>query len=512
MATPTNKFYLLENVDINSDYLHSFKFASRSAQLSFFQSKIKHSFTDVTFVRKDSTFKVDKNIESLLNVSYVMFQNTEFGTRWYYAFVKDMKFINRTTTEISFEIDVVQTWGLGISDGDISIDYCLIDREHTASDEIGEHLLNEELATGEYTIRSVNTMTAMNPLAVIVGTTYNPDTSSDVTGEFYTGIFAGIKYFAFSNTLAGETALKTFIEDIIGTTGKENSIKSMFMIPEIFIGSYSDGDPISVANALTTSYSIAKNHTDIDGYTPKNKKLFAYPYNLLYVTNHNGNFAEYHYEYSSQSNMQFYVTGNVGENPVANLVPQYYKGAVANFDEILRLADYPQCSWLQDAFPMYMSQAIVDTPFNLIKGIIGSAGPSQNPIPLVGGVGASVDFVGKGVKALVQSPHVRGAVSGGLNTSIGIQTFGFYPKTIRSEYAEIIDGYFTKFGYKVHRLATPTFNNRPYWTYTKLAECTLNGNVPNTDKERIVKILLDGITFWNGDYVGNYVLDNSPVP
>ena len=52
-------------------------------------------------------------------------------------------------------------------------------------------------------------------------------------------------------------------------------------------------------------YSITKQLETIDGYKPKNNKLFCYPYNFVYCTNNEGVHAVYRYERFNSEKMVF---------------------------------------------------------------------------------------------------------------------------------------------------------------------------------------------------------------
>lgn len=39
-----------------------------------------------------------------------MYQNENYSTKWFYAFIDNMKYINDSMTEISISTDVWQTW------------------------------------------------------------------------------------------------------------------------------------------------------------------------------------------------------------------------------------------------------------------------------------------------------------------------------------------------------------------------------------------------------------------
>lgn len=90
---------------------------------------------------------------------------------------------------------------------------------------------------------------------------------------------------------------------------------------------------------------------------------------------------------------------------------------------------------------------------------------------------------------------------------------GWYArKHIQRQFAEIIDNYFTMFGYATKRVKTPNINSRPHWNYVKTLYCYINGNLPEGAESDIRNCFNKGITFWkNPSEIGNYSLDNSPT-
>ena len=81
---------------------------------------------------------------------------------------------------------------------------------------------------------------------------------------------------------------------------------------------------------------------------------------------------------------------------------------------------------------------------------------------------------------------------------------------IRSEYARIIDDYWTRYGYPKRRLAIPDITARPEYTYTKTIGAYIYGDAPASDLQKIASYFDNGITFWqNPANVGNYNINNS---
>ena len=97
----------------------------------------------------------------------------------------------------------------------------------------------------------------------------------------------------------------------------------------------------------------------------------------------------------------------------------------------------------------------------------------------------------------------------GINTSVGLIGFSVFEKCIRSEYAQMIDDYFEKYGYAIRRLETPNVTARPHWTYIKTCGCNIVGNLSAQDMATIQGIYDNGITTWKSlSEVYNYNLDN----
>lgn len=84
----------------------------------------------------------------------------------------------------------------------------------------------------------------------------------------------------------------------------------------------------------------------------------------------------------------------------------------------------------------------------------------------------------------------------------------------KKEYLQIIDDYFSKFGYKINRVKLPNIVGRTNWNYVEIAstEEIGYGDVPSTAMEQINTACRNGVTIWhNHTNLGNFSLDNSIV-
>lgn len=107
--TPHTTVYLLDT-PLKNDYNNQFFFANKDKQYAYFSQRIKHTFNDVTYQRKDNVIQVDKHIDELWDVNYCMYRNKNFSNKWFYAFITDMKYKSDSCTEVYIETDVYQTW------------------------------------------------------------------------------------------------------------------------------------------------------------------------------------------------------------------------------------------------------------------------------------------------------------------------------------------------------------------------------------------------------------------
>lgn len=79
--------------------------------------------------------------------------------------------------------------------------------------------------------------------------------------------------------------------------------------------------------------------------------------------------------------------------------------------------------------------------------------------------------------------------------------FFFYKHSIKNEFANIIDKYFSMAGYKVNAIKIPNIEGRTNWNFVKTRDCNIEGTlIPEKDLNKLKSMFNAGITFWH-----NYV-------
>lgn len=533
-AKNISKVYLL-SVPLENDYKHTLYFTSKETQQEFFASKVVKSYTEFSYQRKDNSIRVPENYDTIYNCNYVMYQNSAYSNKWFYAFIKELKFINDEVTEVIIETDVIQTWFF-----DYTIKPSFVEREHVSDDTIGLHTIPEGLETGEYIVKS-QVDSKIGKAHLVIASTWDPLEERECSG-FINGIYHGVGYFLIkeqASLVNTELTIKSFLGSL-SKQGKLDAVTGMFMVPDTLTNynniewdSFEDSSTdliytqlkkISLNFATSTNLGdmvIQKETTDINGYKPRNRKLFTYPFQYLLCSNNSGSAGIFKYEYFSASPFSFGIEGAISPGCSIRTYPKYYKGIAMNNEEGINGGKYPVCSYNVDTYTNWLTQNAVNIGVGLASsglqalGGIGMAasGTSGSGSMVLGGVLGIASTLGQVYQQSLVPPQAQGNINcGDVTYGMGKTEFTFYKMEIKKEYAQIIDKYFDMFGYKVNIVKTPNKAHRGRYWYTKTIDINIDGSIPMDDMQKIKNAYNNGITFWrNASEIQNYELTNNIV-
>lgn len=535
---PNSSFYILSGCPLNNNYEHTILFNDKTSQYNYFNSLIKHRLNKQSYQRyTDNTMRVQIKAEDLYDCDYLMFKNTSFGDKWFYAFILSVTYVNNITSEILYEIDVMQTWHF-----DYQLLPCFVEREHSATDVIGANTVPEDLQIGEYQTNATATIMpnevdiAAWSTEAVMGQGYprplNPGS--------YGGALQSCYYYNFGPYSNPEsfTKLTTFLSAVAGDEGTAQRSKaqvvSVFMQP-VFLGTEVGSE---------NSAAIPANRLPIN---VRNNKLYTYPYTCCVVQG-DGQADVLRYEFFSGAPTITY-TYNRGPNTELVAAPANYNGESYSYSHQLSVSGWPLIPWQIDSWQEWLAR----NKASLVGGVINT---------IARYVGHRAGFNAMNTKSIVRyrnkllhSPRTAqgerkiregayNAETAGLNVStvegitntlatiyeakqIPDQMFGpisaqevnamlnrkgiyMYAKSIRPEYIRIVDDYFTMYGYATHRVKAPNRSARPRWNYVKTVGCLISGTVPADTGDVIKSVYDSGVTFWkNPSEIGDYTLDNS---
>ena len=141
---PNTNIRILKNVPLDNTYTDTIYFSDVTSQTNYFIGLTKHNLSQQTYQRvTKGVARVSINAELLYDCNYLMFQNASFGSKWFYAFINSVEYVNNAVSEITFEIDVLQTWHF-----DYGFGRCYVVRQHALTDVIGENIATEPVDIG----------------------------------------------------------------------------------------------------------------------------------------------------------------------------------------------------------------------------------------------------------------------------------------------------------------------------------------------------------------------------
>lgn len=149
---PNTTIVLLKSVPLDNTYTDTIYFANATAQYNYFMSKNPRTFGQQTYQRVGKNkIRLGVKADDVYAYNYLMFRNTAYGNKWFYAFItKSPEYINDNTCEIEYEIDEMQTWFF-----DYTLEPSYVEREHSATDVVGENIAPEPIDIGPIKCNSV---------------------------------------------------------------------------------------------------------------------------------------------------------------------------------------------------------------------------------------------------------------------------------------------------------------------------------------------------------------------
>lgn len=521
------------SVPWNPSYKHVRWYADKTAQANGIASFMDASKTIATYTyqRLDGSIDVEGNPEEYYGFNYVMFQNANFGNKWFYAFVTNVSYKNASTVNLKLELDYVQSYMF-----DYTIKPCFVEREHVDSDGIGEHVKDEGIDPGELKCTYSAIDNDEMDCYMVVASAVEPlkdGTYVNNGGDQYMGVTSGTSLSVFLTV----DQFKSFMQ-ALSDNGQQDAVSQVYMCPRAAIPNIvakSNGWGYWV-DASSPTPSDEKNYnlgfTTLDGYSPKNNKMYCFPFEYAEVTNFTGASQQLRLEFfGTPGVVSLQRTGGCDANSRLAYIPTNYNGVNRFVEGAVYLDKYPTCNWVYQAFANMLGASEVNTPwgsFNSLsqspyvnsfidstQNIIGSALNMDIQGMLNSAVNGAQDLTNTFAN-FSKASRTPNTSRGGTNSTTALVNYGAYTMgirkyTCRAEIARQIDDFLSVYGYNVSIVKTPNITGRRSWNYVKTVSANMGGNVPASYLRAFNRVLDSGVTFWHADDVGNYSLDNSIV-
>lgn len=559
---PSTKVQLMKNVPLDDTYTDTRWFDSAANQHLFFFNKVFKTYTNLTYQRVNNsvaqprgplTCRVPDLADNLYGCNYMMFQNENFGEKWFYAFIKQINYINPNNTEIVYEIDAMQTWMFELK---IQPSYVLREHASAAEDVAFANLVPEPVGVStwcedggnHYRLDLASLGIAESPQIVMA---FIPsDILSTIvagTGAKYSGIYSGAAYYDFDTAEGCNAALLA-----ISAAGHAQDVVGIWMAP----AKPKEGTSATKV-AVNTGITINDTtFTTIGGvYTVRNKKLLNSQFTYIKGTSDSGE------EYTWKPELC-----NPAAGPVFNgfvyvcytpkfgmvFVPGYMGytgGGKEGVEYSLPFSQQVQCTWnsyafLGDAIKSALKIAVSVAAAAATAGAANAAmagggaagvsgvgsnfaapasGPAQplnipatipiNPVrEMPGMVKTAADYLDVEKVAEMMpglKPTGKGANVGDEQAfAMGLHGMEFRRMCAPPSELERLDSFFDMFGYAINKVKMPNLDTRTAWNYVKLLKPCIYGSVPVEEMAVIKRAFTNGIRLWHVDAVGNYLIEN----
>lgn len=540
MFSPDSSLRLL-NMRMDSELRNTLWFPDRNTQTNWFLSQSDFiSFTDYSYVKKDNTVVLACREEDIWRFNYVMYQNTNFSNKWFYAFIVKREWASDYSTRIYLKTDPLQTWMF-----DWSLMTSFIERQHSTTDTPGDNIIPEPIGGSQTIYQQAGTLDA-SPSKIYVYATCFPDGTA-VNGSFVNEVYSGSSAVQIAATdSAGVTQIGEFLKLYV-TNGLASAVSRIQAMP-FMVG----------ATSATRSYS--QHPTTLDGYTPRNKKLLSGAFVKGYLAAY-GQEVEFTPEFCNGD-----VAIRAAEDVTTGAVYYYVENYGAhdtdsNTSAVGFVVTMPESTWAYNQYKndynlhsgsnaIFRERSNMQRSVNQLNEGIGTIGSIAsltagiadivNPVSLLGGdmardvVGVTDSIQGavnnasslyqnyKGIDEISQNlayidesynaPAVGSVAASNPFLAAGITDMKWGWKVPDSRFAERYDEFLDVYGYSQNTYAIPNLHARAAWTYVKVTELMLDGNCPDEDEIQIRQAFRNGVFWWvyNKEF-GNFNQDNSIV-
>lgn len=381
---PNGRIEIFKGINLDNRYMHTIYFANTTAQNNWFTSKLATNgrfFTRQYYTRQNNgVVRLRVPSDDILDYTYMRFQNKETGTpssvndphstKWFYAFITSINYVNENTTEITFEIDVMQTWFMQTGH---SINPCMVLRNHVSDDIFGHNLEAEPIGSEVYDMDEISCPAMKNDFdkgyEIVVQTSadpLNPPSGYAPKDDYLTaGVFNGLwgfKQIADNDVIMGQGGLIDMLYDALGSWDKNEQkadILSIIQFPMAFLGK----------NETTQEDNHEKDYKihhplDLGNYVPQNNKLYGYPFAYLLISTMNGDTGNYRWEYFTEdilnpdptlNALTFHLSANELGGGEIVLYPDDYNGISNNFDARVVMDNFPKCAFVYDAYQAWVA-------------------------------------------------------------------------------------------------------------------------------------------------------------
>lgn len=549
LIAPNSDVWLCRGIPFDAGYRFTGAYPDINTQGAMIQTKAFFHAPKCTYIRQRSAIRLEIPIADCYDANYIMYINNDFEKRFFFGFITYVRYVSNTVTEFGFEEDILNSWYFNYYPLE-----CYIERTHVTDDTPGRHIIPEGLETGDFIAATIQQI-PVSKNKIYVAATFDKNLNNYYGGmqnNVYSGlcinefdnaaqitafinsatsankldgivqVFQAINYNTISNLTINQDKTTLFE----GYTPQNNKL---YTYPYSFLQVLgNDGGnaifkweyanqfgvmpfQINVSPSLGSQMMITPTaYQNVQGYNPLQRMIIE---NVL-LCSWNGdtfkaNLAQTIGRYAAIAETAANTVGaatSALSTPSNNEIIGINK---SNGEQ--KMVKLPSNAMFNQGIGTFTSG--IQAVNAITKDLTGSSISEHVENTITPGIQSFFRDISNILKA-VKAPESmsRQAQNPGGSTDIlymiGVKAPYFVQMGIRRKYAEIIDNYFTMFGYQVNQRGLPNRRNRARFTYVKTMDCVIKGNLPAQIANQIQAIYNNGTTFWYLDGQPGRMIDN----
>lgn len=497
---------------LTKDNINQLTFNNATEQANYFKSISVKTFTEFTYQRQPvgelvkNYIAVNSNIDSLYNCNYVMYRNSEFTEKYFFAFIDRLEYKSEQVTYIHISSDSFQNW-------QFNIEYkpSFIERQTPAEDYINTLSDNPSQGQLEEKISLEYRCTGFY-MAFCTCTVAEEGTQ---TGENYCLKVGGLTIPCWCLVWrVGQQQQMADTLQQIAKMGWGDRVLAVVYIP--YITDFSLIEITDVQSQYTGTLHVATNipinaiketiQFDLSQFSnAAYKKELTYPYSKILVQDMiSGQGIELNPCMFKNNIAEFLVTCDISEKPYIRVTPLDYAGQDKAYSDSLVINVNASLPLANNLYAKYMMENKESNFYRQLFATVGMgiSGASGNPLGIVGGVLNYFNTVASIVSNESQAKKLSNQVSSikdGLCERINNENFikiSYW--SMDSNHLDVARNYWKNFGYPVRKKEIPLIKGNSSFNYVKLVAPNIIGkNVPQDELNTIKDIFQNGVTLYH---------------
>lgn len=368
--TPDTNVKLLSNVPING-YKEQLTFISAAEQANYFLGFLRHNLTQFSYQRKGRYIAVPGNAEQYRDINYCMYQNNNYSGKWFYAFIRAVRYVSAETTHLELEMDSYQSWMFNIRWKPSYIVRCH-QQEFLPSGLPAQHTVPEGLDFGsDYRAVYHAASGALSGNAFLIATSIRLDADPGTAespkipashGQMFDRSPSMLTYYVVDGDTSPLPAILERFENrpwilqgiqYIQWIPGAALVEANYDIVEVWMSSDATIDPDQPV-PISLTIKRLKNNTIISTVTASLQdwmshfpayecgKLYFWPYSFIEMTLSSGASVIIKPELLTTGNINYKVLFYLGANSRIVAFPNIYNNDIANLQHSIVLSDFPR--------------------------------------------------------------------------------------------------------------------------------------------------------------------------